>query len=98
MRIIIAPFFVLVLLLSRIETNEAANLKKFPAPSPLPGRSPAPSPQPGSGVSGKNVVGPKKVSSAPSPLPSTSKKPSPLPSTSKQNNVPSVPKKSTTRA
>ncbi|TMW98593.1 hypothetical protein EJD97_003824 [Solanum chilense] len=91
MRIIIAPFFVLVLLLSRIETNEAANLKKFPAPSPLPGR-----------FTGKNVVGPKKVSSAPSPLPSTSKKvssaPSPLPSTSKQNNVPSVPKKSTTRA
>uniref|UniRef100_A0A3Q7H577 Uncharacterized protein n=1 Tax=Solanum lycopersicum TaxID=4081 RepID=A0A3Q7H577_SOLLC len=98
MRIIIAPFFVLVLLLSRIETNEAANLKKFPAPSPLPGRSPAPhsgvspSPQPGGGVTGKNVVG------APSPLPSTSKKVSPLPSTSKQNNVPSVSKKSTTRA
>uniref|UniRef100_A0A3Q7ECG3 Uncharacterized protein n=1 Tax=Solanum lycopersicum TaxID=4081 RepID=A0A3Q7ECG3_SOLLC len=95
MKIIITPFFLLVLLVSRMKTNEAANLRPVRSPAPHSGSSPSPhpagispSPHPGSGVSGKNIVGPKKVSSAPPPLPPKSK----------QNNVPLVPRKSITRA
>ncbi|TMW86343.1 hypothetical protein EJD97_021523 [Solanum chilense] len=100
MKIIITPFFLLVLLLSRMETSEAAKLPPARSLAPHPAVSPSPrpagvipSPRP-AGVSPsphpaeKNSVGPKKVSSAPAPLPPTTKK----------NNVPLVSNKSKTRA
>ncbi|KAG5603303.1 hypothetical protein H5410_034673 [Solanum commersonii] len=62
MRIIITPFF-LLLLLSRIETNEAANWRPVRSPAPHPGISP--SPHPGSGVTERNFVGRKKISFTP---------------------------------
>uniref|UniRef100_M1BSM1 Uncharacterized protein n=1 Tax=Solanum tuberosum TaxID=4113 RepID=M1BSM1_SOLTU len=64
MRIIITPFFLLLLLLlSWIETNEAANWRPVRSPAPHPGISP--SPHPGSGVTERNFVGRKKISFTP---------------------------------
>uniref|UniRef100_A0A3Q7GK95 Uncharacterized protein n=1 Tax=Solanum lycopersicum TaxID=4081 RepID=A0A3Q7GK95_SOLLC len=91
MKIIITPFFLLVLLLSRMETSEAAKLPPARSLAPHPAVSPSPRPagvSPSPHPAEKNSVGLKKVSSAPAPLPPTTKK----------NNVPLVSNKSKTRA